>query len=127
MNICNHQFRAGLLGAALLATISTAAPAGAPVPLKDAFKQHFLVGAAVNRSMVTGGAGFRRSAEQNAKDIALLKEQFNQISPENDLKWQLIHPREGVDGYDFGPADAFVNFGLSNNMQVVGHTLVWHS
>ena len=48
--------------------------------------------------------------------MALLKEQFNQISPENDMKWQLIHPREGADGYDFGPADAFVNFGLSNNM-----------
>jgi GH35 family endo-1,4-beta-xylanase len=114
MNICNHQFRSGLLGAVLLATISTAAPADAPVPLKDAFKQHFRVGAAVNRSMVTVGAGFRRSAEQNAKDIALLKEQFNQISPENDLKWQLIHPREGANGYDFDPADAFVNFGLSN-------------
>ena len=127
MNICNHQFRTGLLGAALLATISTAAAADAPVPLKDAFKQHFRVGAAVNRSMVTGGAGFRRSAEQNAKDIALLKEQFNQISPENDLKWQLIHPREGANGYDFDPADAFVNFGLSNNMYLVGHTLVWHS
>ena len=127
MNICNHQFRTGLLGAALLATISTAAAVDAPVPLKDAFKQHFLVGAAVNRSMVTGGAGFRRSAEQNAKDIALLKEHFNQISPENDLKWQLIHPREGANGYDFDPADAFVNFGLSNNMYLVGHTLVWHS
>ena len=127
MNICNHQFRTGLLGAALLATISIPAPADAPVPLKDAFKQHFRVGAAVNRSMVTGGAGFRRSAEQNAKDIALLKEQFNQISPENDLKWQLIHPREGANGYDFDPADAFVNFGLSNNMYLVGHTLVWHS
>jgi len=127
MNICNHQFRTGLLGAALLATISIPAPADAPVPLKDAFKQHFRVGAAVNRSMVTGGAGFRRSAEQNAKDIALLKEQFNQISPENDLKWQLIHPREGANGYDFDAADAFVNFGLSNNMYLVGHTLVWHS
>ena len=127
MNICNYQFRTGLLGAALLATISIAAPADAPVPLKDAFKQHFRVGAAVNRSMVTGGAGFRRSAEQNAKDIALLKEQFNQISPENDLKWQLIHPREGANGYDFDAADAFVNFGLSNNMYLVGHTLVWHS
>ena len=127
MNICNHKFRTGLLGAALLATISTVPAADAPVPLKDAFKQHFRVGAAVNRSMVTGGAGFRRSAEQNAKDIALLKEQFNQISPENDLKWQLIHPREGAHGYDFDPADAFVNFGLSNNMYLVGHTLVWHS
>src|SRR6185369_617657 len=47
--------------------------------------------------------------------------------PENDLKWQLIHPREGANGYDFAAADAFVNFGLSNKMSVVGHTLVWHS
>ncbi|HMJ67084.1 MAG TPA: endo-1,4-beta-xylanase, partial [Candidatus Binatia bacterium] len=68
-----------------------------------------------------------RSAEQSAKDVALVKEQFNQISPENDLKWQLIHPREGANGYEFIAADAFVNFGLSNNMYLVGHTLVWHS
>ena len=122
-----HHFRAGLLAAALLAMTSDAEAADAPVTLKDAFEEHFPIGAAVNRSMVNGGAGFRRSTEQNAKDIALLKQQFNQISPENDLKWQSIHPREGADGYEFGPADAFVNFGLSNKMQVVGHTLVWHS
>jgi len=94
--------------------------------LKDAFKDLFLIGTAVDRNIVTG-ATFRRSAEQTAKDIALVKEQFNQISPENDLKWQLIHPREGADGYEFAAADAFVNFGLSNNMYVVGHTLEWHS
>jgi endo-1,4-beta-xylanase len=77
--------------------------------------------------MVQGGTGFRRTAEQSVKDVALLKEQFNQIAPENDLKWQLVHPREGSDGYDFAPADAFVDFGLSNGMYVIGHTLVWHS
>ena len=116
-----------LLTATLLA-LGTTVRAAEPSPtLKDAFKEHFLVGTAVNRSMVTGGAGFRRSAEQSAKDVALVKEQFNQISPENDLKWQMIHPREGANGYEFGAADAFVNFGLSNNMQVVGHTLVWHA
>jgi endo-1,4-beta-xylanase len=115
------------LSAAMLAICAAAEAADQPGSLKEAFKDCFLVGTAVNRSMVTGGAAFRRSAEQNAKDIALIKDQFNQISPENDLKWQLIHPREGVDGYDFGPADAFVNFGLSNNMALVGHTLVWHS
>src|SRR5208282_1128738 len=59
-------------------------------------------------------------------DIALVKEQFNQTSPENDLKWALIHPRPGADGYNFGPADAYVNFGVSHNMYIVGHTLVWH-
>ena len=115
------------LSAALLAICPAAEAADKPVSLKEAFKDSFLVGTAVNRSMVTGGTAFRRSAEQNANDVALIKEQFNQLSPENDLKWQMIHPREGKDGYDFAAADAFVNFGLSNNMQVVGHTLVWHS
>lgn len=111
-----------VLSSALLALTTEAADT-----LKDTFKDRFLVGTAVNRGMVTGGAGFRRSAELVAKDVALVKEQFNQISPENDLKWQLVHPREGKEGYDFAPADAFVNFGVSNNMYLVGHTLVWHS
>jgi endo-1,4-beta-xylanase len=110
-----------------LAIAATAHAAESSVALKDAFKEHFLIGTAVTRNMVAGGAGFRRSAEQSAKDTVLVQEQFNQIAPENDLKWQLIHPHEGANGYEFGPADAFVNFGLSNQMHVVGHTLVWHS
>jgi endo-1,4-beta-xylanase len=123
-----HNLAVPLCAAALFALTSISHAAEAPITLKDAFKEHFLIGTAVNRSMVTGGGpGFRRSAEQNAKDIVLLKEQFNQITPENDLKWQLVHPREGSDGYDFTPADAFVSFGLSNKMYLVGHTLVWHS
>ena len=116
-----------LLTTALLAIGAITKAAETPVTLKAAFKEHFLVGTAVNRNMVTGGAGFRRSAEQSAKDVALVKDQFNQISPENDLKWQMIHPREGADGYDFGAADAFVKFGQDNNLYLVGHTLVWHS
>lgn len=95
--------------------------------LKDVFRDQFLVGAAVNRSHVTGASSLRRTGEQVAADVRLAKSQFNQITAENDMKWQLIHPREGADGYDFGPADAFVEFGVSHGMQVVGHTLVWHS
>ncbi len=109
----------------VITTISLTA--GTPATLQEAFQGRFPVGTAVNRSMVTGGPGFRRSTEQNAADVTLLREQFNQITAENDMKWQLIHPREGSGGYDFGPADAFVNFGMSNRMLVVGHTLVWHS
>jgi endo-1,4-beta-xylanase len=123
----NLRLLAGLLPAMLLAAGTTAWTSETSVALKDSFKEHFVVGTAVNRSMVTGGTGFRRSAELNAADVALLKKHFNQITAENDTKWQLVHPREGADGYDFGPTDALVNFGQSNNMQVVGHTLVWHS
>lgn len=69
----------------------------------------------------------RRTPEQAKRDAALVLEHFDHIVAENDFKWALIHPRPGPDGYDFGPADAFVNFGLSNNLYMVGHTLIWHA
>jgi len=113
----------------LLGVVLTAGAADQPT-LKDACKDYFMVGVAINRTIATDSAvradNVNRNMDQVRKDTALVLEQFNQISPENDLKWQLIHPREGTDGYDFGPADAFVNFGLSNKMYIVGHTLVWH-
>ena len=122
-----YLFRSCLLASLALSVALPARAAESTATLKDVFKDHFPIGTAVSRSMMTGGAGFRRSTEQNAQDVALLKKHFNQITAENDMKWQLIHPQEGADGYDFAPADALVNFGLSNNMQIVGHTLVWHS
>lgn len=128
-NNSNHISRFLLLTAALLAISATARSADMPA-LKDVYKNHFYVGVAINRTIATGAAvhadNVNRSQEQEDKDIALVKQQFNQISPENDLKWALIHPRPGPDGYNFGPADAYVNFGLSNRMYIVGHTLVWH-
>lgn len=98
--------------------------------LKDAYKNYFYVGVAINRTIATGTSvradNVNRTMDRVEKDTALTKQQFNQISPENDLKWALIQPRQGPDGYDFGPADAYVNFGVSNHMYIVGHTLVWH-
>jgi len=107
-------------------SLPDANPQTSGATLKSAYKDYFLVGVAINRSIATGAAG-RRGLELVEKDIALVKEQFNQIAPENDLKWQLIHPREGADGYNFEPADAFVEFGQKNNMYIIGHTLIWHS
>jgi len=124
-HILNSNARTAWLVAALLAVGATARAADTPT-LKDAYKDHFYVGTAINRAIATG-TGFRRSPEQVSKDIALVKEQFNQLVAENEMKWALIHPRPGADGYNFGPADAFVNFGQSNNMYLAGHTLVWHS
>jgi endo-1,4-beta-xylanase len=95
--------------------------------LKEVFQDSFLIGTAINRGQAGGGAAGNRNSERVERDVALVKAQFNQISPENDLKWESVHPRDGAEGYNFGPADAFVNFGLSNKMYLVGHTLAWHS
>jgi endo-1,4-beta-xylanase len=125
----NHISRLISLQLMLLALGATARAAEKPT-LKDAYKDHFYVGVAINRTIATGTAvradNVNRTLEMVKNDISLTQEQFNQISPENDLKWALIHPREGADGYNFAPADAFVSFGLSNKLYIVGHTLVWH-
>ena len=119
--------RARLLTALLLGLGATALAEGIP-SLKEVYQGHFEIGSAINRTMATGTAGWAaRSPELMATDTALVLKQFGQIAPENDLKWQLIHPRAGADGYDFAPADAYVEFGVKNHLSIAGHTLVWHS
>ncbi|QJX48938.1 endo-1,4-beta-xylanase [Hymenobacter taeanensis] len=83
--------------------------------LKDAFKKDFYVGAALNYRQLNG---------QDAKATALIKQQFNTISPENLLKWGPVHPQ--LNTYNFKPADDYVAFGQQNNMFIIGHTLMWH-
>ncbi len=89
-----------------------------PKTLKDAFKHDFLVGVAVNHRQFTGG---------DTHGVALITSQFNAISPENALKWDSVHPRPGTNGYDFTAADAYVAFGETNHLVIVGHTLMWHA
>jgi endo-1,4-beta-xylanase len=110
----------GLIGLAPIASGETARQedqATSPPALQEAFKDAFKVGAALNRRQYSG---------QDAKGTALAIAQFNSISPENDLKWENIHPRSGPDGYDFAAADRYVEFGEKHGMFIVGHTLVWH-
>jgi len=84
--------------------------------LKDAYKNAFKFGCSVNSSITSG----RDAASQK-----LVIQQFNSITPENEMKAETLNPRPGV--WNFAPADAYVKFGKDNNMFIVGHTLVWHN
>jgi endo-1,4-beta-xylanase len=84
--------------------------------LGDAFHDSFRIGAALNAAQFT---------EQDARGAALIKQQFNSITPENVLKWERVHPKPGV--YDFDLPDRYVAFGEKNHMLIIGHTLVWHN
>jgi len=53
----------------------------------------------------------------------LLTQNFNGVTPENAMKWEVIHPEPDV--YDFSQADAIVEFAIENDLKVRGHTLVW--
>ena len=84
--------------------------------LKEAFKDYFLIGAALNRNQIY---------EKNQRETEIIKTEFNTISPENALKWSSVQPFRNR--YDFKTADAYVKFGEKNRMFVIGHTLVWHN
>ncbi|HEV2136425.1 MAG TPA: endo-1,4-beta-xylanase [Terracidiphilus sp.] len=114
------DFRKALLTAAAAALFVTYAVAADHAPattsLKDAFKGDFVVGAAINAAQITG---------RDQRGDAILEEQFNSISPENVLKWIVVHPQPGK--YDFTLSDQYVDFGVKHHMFIVGHNLVWHS
>jgi endo-1,4-beta-xylanase len=83
--------------------------------LKEAYKNDFLIGVAVNQKQFSG---------EDQRGDPIIKAQFNSISPENALKWASVHPEPGV--YDFTNADRYVAFGETNHMVIIGHTLVWN-
>src|SRR4051794_17209391 len=84
--------------------------------LKEAFKDDFLVGAAIGTDQALGN---------EPRALELVAEQFNSITPENLLKWQEVHPEPQT--YEFHAADKFVDFGQQHGMFVIGHNLVWHN
>ena len=88
----------------------------AQTTLKDAFKDYFLIGAALNREQIY---------ESDERGANIVKTQFNTISPENILKWEAVHPQ--ADKYDFEASDRYVAFGEKHGMFTIGHTLVWHN
>ena len=84
--------------------------------LKEAYQGAFYIGTAINYDISIG-------ADKPSQQIVL--DQFNSITIENAMKAAPINPEPGV--YNFGPADAFVEFGKAHGMFTVGHTLIWHN
>ena len=110
------------LALTLLAATSTTAFAqwGRPVDysegpgLKDAYKDYFTIGVAVNQTNVSDPA-----------QIEIIKKQFNSVTAENDWKPGEIHPKEGE--WNFEKADKIANFCRENGIKMRGHCLCWHS
>lgn len=82
--------------------------------LKDAYKDYFMIGVAVNQRNVT-----------NASQSALVKQEFNSMTAENDMKPEPTEPREGE--FNWESADRIANFARQNGIKLRGHCLMWHS
>ena len=81
---------------------------------RDTFSGQFEIGAAIQR-------GQTDDAEADAQ---ILKDQFNSITAEFEMKPQTIAPTEGV--FNWSAPDALLDFAEANGMAVRGHALLWH-
>jgi endo-1,4-beta-xylanase len=73
------------------------------------------IGTAVDTTALANDATYRR----------LVGTQFDTVTPENVMKWEVVEPKRGQ--YDFTAADALVRFARAHGQKVRGHNLVWHS
>jgi len=83
-----------------------------PPALKDA-TDSFSVGMAVQANRMTG------------KHDEILKRDFNNLTAEYEMKMDQIFKAQ--DNMDFTASDRIVDYGVANNMNIHGHTLIWHN
>lgn len=81
-----------------------------PDTLKDKYASYFPIGAAV-----TPGA---------LSNFSALMDNFNSVTPENDMKWKYLQPEE--DRYSWDNADKIIEWAKRSNAGVRGHCLVWY-
>jgi len=84
--------------------------------LRDvADERGFNIGAAVAATPLRTDAGYKKT----------LRNEFNYVTTENALKMGPLRPSEN--SYDFGDADAVVDYAREHDQTVRGHTLAWHN
>jgi len=91
-------------------------PAFSQKALKSAYADAFKMGCAVNSQIVSG---------RDSRSAQIILQQFNAVSPENDMKAEVLHPTP--DTWNFQAADRYVKFAQDNGLWALGHTLVWHN
>ncbi len=84
--------------------------------LQRAYQDNFFIGTALSARQILG---------QIPDSLGMIPREFNAITPENVMKWGVIHPEP--DSFSFEIPDQYVAYGEQHDMHVVGHTLVWHS
>ena len=82
--------------------------------LKEAYRDYFLIGVAVNGRNITDEA-----------QSALVKKEFSSITAENDMKPASVHPAEGK--WTWERADRVADFCRRNGIKLRGHCLMWHN
>jgi endo-1,4-beta-xylanase len=70
------------------------------------------------------GTAVQSSLLSNAQYGTVAAREFNYLTAEYEMKWNVIEPAPEIQ--TFGPGDAIVGYAMTQGMRVKGHTLIWH-
>ncbi|OJJ01777.1 hypothetical protein ASPVEDRAFT_41361 [Aspergillus versicolor CBS 583.65] len=100
---------------ALLASVEACAtrPNTGTTPLKEE---------AAKKDILIGSGAINPTYLNDSQFAAVLSEQFDSLSPENEMKWAFLNPTIGH--YNWDTLDRLVDFAEANNMVVKGHGLI---
>jgi endo-1,4-beta-xylanase len=77
---------------------------------------------ATKAGVLIGAGATNPSYLDDPQFAKILGEQFNSLSPENELKWSFTEPQRGV--FDFTGLDRLVDYAKRHSMVVKGHGLI---
>lgn len=77
---------------------------------------------AERKDILIGSGAINPAYLEDAQFAAVLSEQFNSLSPENELKWSFINPTKGFCNWTI--IDRLVDFADEHDMVVKGHGLI---
>lgn len=90
----------------------------------DCLSDDSLRSLACRRNFLIGSAVRSWRLSENPEYAETLAREFNLMTDEYMLKFTPIHPEPDV--YDFEMGDLLMDFAEQNDMQIRGHTLIWH-
>ncbi len=113
--VTRREFVRNTVTSAMVGTIPGFAQAEAAPTLRDiGDRKGLLVGSAVSHRQL-----------QRPTFTKLVADQAGIVVPENDMKWEIIHPEP--DRFDFAQADDLLAFTIRHRQKLRGHNLCWHN
>jgi endo-1,4-beta-xylanase len=111
--------------AALATAVVGAALAVVPVMTTSATAAASTLKAAAEAQGKYFGTEVTGNMIDNSTITNLAGQQFDMVTPGNEMKWDTTEPSNG--SYNFGPGDSIVSFAKAHGMRVRGHNLVWQN
>ncbi|QZZ25017.1 endo-1,4-beta-xylanase [Streptomyces sp. ST1015] len=118
----HHALLGSLTAVTLLAgaTAAVALPEAAPAPGVKAST----LGAQAAQSGRYFGTAVASGRLGDGTYTGILNREFNQVTAENEMKWDTVEPSRG--SFNFGPGDRIASQASSHGQKLRGHTMVWH-